>query len=60
MLSLKKRMLILDEELSKYTPEELFNKLNESPAIGPTLIDFSKELDKSLNELKNNHQKNKV
>lgn len=51
MLSLQERVMLLKEELSKVSAEELYNELQSYEAVGPLAHDFLSDVQKpSLNE----------
>lgn len=51
MLSLQERLLLLQEELSAVSAEELYNELQSYEAVGPLAHDFLSDVQKpSLNE----------
>lgn len=54
-LSLQEKLALLDEALSEYTPEKLKEKLEEFPAVGPTLSEFSLSLNQQLKQLGENN-----
>jgi len=43
MLSLTERLLLLEKELSKVTPEELYSELQSYEAVGPLAYNFLEE-----------------
>lgn len=43
MLNLKERLLLLKEELSKVTAEELYNELQRYEAVGPLAYNYLNE-----------------